>query len=77
MAEDVAVPCHEYLPSCNAACCHLPVQGLWDPERRACRHLTAELGCAIYADRPAVCRGFDCRTNPMTRAQIVPLRLRA
>lgn len=30
-----------------------------------CTHLDrATLGCAVYAQRPATCRGFDCRDDP-------------
>jgi Fe-S-cluster containining protein len=28
-----------------------------------CAHLTEEKGCNIHADRPALCRRFDCRTD--------------
>lgn len=69
----VHVPCDEYLPRCNAMCCHLAVEGLWDAARGACRHLTPALGCAIYEDRPEVCRAFDCRVNPQTRGRIARL----
>jgi Fe-S-cluster containining protein len=30
----------------------------------ACHHLAAGGGCQIYAQRPAVCRRFDCRRDP-------------
>ena len=71
----VSVPCEEYLPRCGAACCRLKVSDeLWDAAKGACRHLTPELRCGIYGARPAVCRGFDCRTNPATKAMIVALR---
>lgn len=31
--------------------------------RHRCQHLTADHRCAIYNDRPAICRNFDCSTR--------------
>jgi hypothetical protein len=73
------VPCAENLPLCKAICCSLVVilgqqdldEGVmaWDEARPywnrlvdgRCSHFAG--GCSIYAQRPAPCRSFDCRTD--------------
>jgi hypothetical protein len=70
----VTVPCDEYKPRCGATCCHLKVsEELWDAARGVCIHLQVDLRCAVYDARPAVCRAFDCRVNPATKAKIARL----
>jgi Fe-S-cluster containining protein len=29
-----------------------------------CVHITPQRGCGVYAHRPAVCRSYDCRSDP-------------
>lgn len=42
------------------ACCHvLGVTQIDKPDFQDCQHL-CELGCAIYANRPAICSGYEC-----------------
>jgi len=45
--------------TCTACCTVLAVDELQKPMRWACSHLAGDC-CAIYADRPAGCRQFNC-----------------
>ncbi|WP_245277120.1 hypothetical protein [Rhizobium sp. CF080] len=43
-------------------CCRLPeIATLDKPADEWCRHCSEGRGCAIYADRPQLCRDFLCR----------------
>jgi hypothetical protein len=49
--------------SCGSCtlCCRLPDIDLFDkPANVWCRHCIEGQGCAIYAERPSVCRDFLC-----------------
>ncbi|MGL6043519.1 MAG: YkgJ family cysteine cluster protein [Sandaracinobacteroides sp.] len=48
--------------TCTACCVFLQIEsgGIEKPAGVACRHLTECSGCAIYADRPQVCRSYNC-----------------
>lgn len=47
---------------CRVCCHHLIIDapGLSKCIGELCRHYRAERGCAIYAERPQLCRDFDC-----------------
>lgn len=44
---------------CGACCAAPDISTLNKPLGVACRHLQADCRCAIYADRPAVCRNYQ------------------
>ena len=48
--------------SCNQCCISLTINepGLQKEADIACANLSSDKGCSIYADRPQVCRGFQC-----------------
>ncbi|WP_234903361.1 hypothetical protein [Agrobacterium vitis] len=49
--------------TCGACtlCCRLPdIEALEKPANQWCRHCSVGQGCAIYADRPTLCRDFLC-----------------
>jgi hypothetical protein len=48
--------------TCTACCVFLQIEtkGIEKLAGIPCRHLTDCDGCAIYADRPQVCRSYDC-----------------
>ncbi|MEO1093184.1 MAG: hypothetical protein AAFX81_21415 [Pseudomonadota bacterium] len=42
-------------------CCKIPqIQTMEKPYGKWCTHCDVGRGCRIYADRPDVCRGFEC-----------------
>lgn len=43
---------------CGTCCTAPDIAALGKPLGRRCPHLTDDLHCGIYADRPAVCRGY-------------------
>lgn len=43
---------------CGACCVAPDIAALHKPLGRRCPHLGPDLACAIYAERPAVCRGY-------------------
>jgi len=45
---------------CGLCCKLMGVTGLDKPPGRWCRHFSRSSGCAIYDDRPADCRRFNC-----------------
>jgi hypothetical protein len=49
-------PCGE----CSACCKILPVRELNKPAGVWCNHVVQGHGCGIYADRPNICRGYQC-----------------
>ena len=49
--------------SCNGCtlCCRLPeIEAFSKPANAWCLHCSATAGCAIYAERPQLCRDFLC-----------------
>jgi hypothetical protein len=43
-------------------CCKLPlIKELEKPTDQWCRHAVIGKGCGIYADRPPICRNFNCQ----------------
>jgi hypothetical protein len=51
----------ECRPHCGACCIAPSISSLGKPAGIACRHLTPDLRCAIFADpaRPACCAGLQ------------------
>ena len=47
--------------SCSLCCKVLRIDALEKPPHEWCRHVVDGGGCGIYAKRPKVCRGFQCR----------------
>ena len=45
--------------ACGACCAAPDISTLGKPLGVPCRHLGADMRCGIYADRPAVCRGYQ------------------
>lgn len=45
---------------CGLCCKLLGAPSLGKPPRKRCVHFRRAGGCAIYADRPGECRGFNC-----------------
>jgi len=50
---------------CGACCIAPSISSLGKPAGSLCRHLTAELRCAVFADpaRPACCSGLQPSTE--------------
>jgi uncharacterized protein len=46
--------------SCTLCCAVLEIVELSKPAGPVCENCRAGAGCAIYADRPQVCRDFEC-----------------
>jgi hypothetical protein len=46
--------------SCSMCCYMMGVEELDKPKYRWCQHCKPGKGCAIYADRPGVCKAFAC-----------------
>jgi len=49
-------PCGE----CSLCCKLYPIEELHKPALTWCQHLAKGVGCSIHADRPHVCRDFQC-----------------
>jgi hypothetical protein len=45
---------------CTMCCSALEIAELKKPAGKRCADCTLGLGCAIYADRPQVCRDYEC-----------------
>ena len=45
---------------CQLCCKLLPVRPLAKPDNTRCQHQRAGKGCAIYPQRPSVCRTWNC-----------------
>lgn len=45
---------------CSLCCRLLDVPEIGKPRKGWCRHAVPGKGCAIYADRPPVCKGYAC-----------------
>ncbi len=45
--------------ACGACCAAPDISTLAKPLGVPCRHLADDCRCTIYADRPAVCRGYQ------------------
>lgn len=56
--------------ACGACCAAPDISTLHKPLGVPCRHLGADNLCGIYADRPAVCRGY---TPDWICAEVAPL----
>jgi Fe-S-cluster containining protein len=56
--------------ACGACCAAPDISTLGKPLGVPCTHLGADMRCGIYADRPAVCRGY---TPDWVCAEVAPL----
>ena len=45
---------------CSLCCKVLAIKELEKPDQEWCKHVIKKKGCAIYADRPQVCKDFMC-----------------
>lgn len=72
MAAPVVRPCGD----CTMCCRILPVPQLRKPAGRTCTHCRVGQGCGIYADRPPVCRTWQClwSTSPDLPEELRPDR---
>lgn len=62
------IDCENRTHLCHAICCIVGEVrdddgNLVHADGERCPHLTEDLRCAIYEDRPTVCRTFDCRNK--------------
>jgi hypothetical protein len=55
-----AVPAARQCGTCTLCCKLLTIEELGKPAGQWCPHCIQGRGCAIYADRPNECRGFQC-----------------
>lgn len=63
MQHEIAVTEGDARRSCLGCtlCCRLPeIDAFSKPANVWCSHCSAEAGCAIYAERPQLCRDFLC-----------------